>query len=118
MGVSDCSAIGAIRRTGELRVKLRLRSMATGAQNLVGRRVRMIRMAESLSQEMLAARCGAVGWDVSRGTFAKIEAGLRQVNDAEVLILAKALRRPVSDLFDGIPIKSAVASVRQGNNPG
>lgn len=76
----------------------------------------MIRMSEGLSQEMLAARCGTAGWDVSRGTFAKIEAGLRRVNDAELLILAKALRRPVADLFEGIPVKSAVAVLRQGNS--
>lgn len=92
--------------------------MAGDRQNLVGERVRKMRMASDLSQEALAARCQAGGWDVSRGTFAKIEAGVRRVNDAEVVILAKALRCTVADLLEGFPSKEVISVVRQGDTAG
>jgi transcriptional regulator with XRE-family HTH domain len=88
--------------------------MVKAKQNLAGGRVRKLRTAEGLSQEQLAARCQTAGWDVSRGTLAKIEAGVRRLNDAEVVILAKALRVPVADLLDGFPDRQALAVVRQG----
>ena len=58
-------------------------------QNLVGPVVRKLRMEAGLSQEALAARLQVAGWDLSRGGLSKIEARLRRVNDAEVLVLAR-----------------------------
>lgn len=56
---------------------------------------------------MLAARCNVIGWDISRGTLAKIEAKVRRVTDIEVALLAKALRVPVNFLF---PVSSDSAA--------
>ena len=39
------------------------------------------------------------GLDISRGTLAKIEAGVRCVSDQEALLLSQALGVSVSDLF-------------------
>lgn len=89
--------------------------MASGQQNLVGTRVRKLRLAAELSQEVFAARCQAAGWDVSRGTFAKIEAGLRRVTDAELLILTKVLRCPVEDLLGGFSAAQLNRVLRQGD---
>lgn len=88
--------------------------MATGNQNLAGSRVRKLRVAGGLSQEQLAARCQTAGWDVSRGTLAKIEAGVRRLNDAEVVVLAKALKVKTADLLDGFSDRQTLAVVRQG----
>ncbi|HUZ07928.1 MAG TPA: hypothetical protein VMV89_10630 [Candidatus Paceibacterota bacterium] len=41
---------------------------------------------------MFAARCSIQGWDLSRATLSKIEAQLRCVTDAELVILANALK--------------------------
>lgn len=41
------------------------------------------------------------GWDISRGTLAKIEAGVRCVSDREVAMLAIALKTPVHKLYPG-----------------
>ena len=68
-------------------------------QNIVGPQVRKLRYEQGSTQEMLAARCGVLGWDLSRGTLSKIEAQLRCVNDAELLILAKALNVPLLKLY-------------------
>ena len=45
-------------------------------QNVVGAQVRKLRYQKGMTQEMLAARCGVLGWDLSRSTLSKIEAGL------------------------------------------
>ena len=48
-------------------------------------------MEAGLSQEALSAKLQIAGWDISRGGLSKIEAGLRRVNDAELLVLSIAL---------------------------
>ena len=88
--------------------------MAKESLNLAGGRVRKLRVADSLTQEQLAARCQAAGWDVTRGTLAKIEAGVRRLNDAEVVVLAKCLKVGTADLLDGFPSPQVVSVVRQG----
>jgi transcriptional regulator with XRE-family HTH domain len=69
------------------------------AQNIVGPQVRALRARAELTQDALAARCGVLGWDLSRGGLAKIEAQVRCVSDAEVYVLARALRAPLDDLY-------------------
>jgi transcriptional regulator with XRE-family HTH domain len=88
--------------------------MAAGGQNLVGERVRKLRVAADLSQDALAGECQRQGWDITRGTFAKIEAGLRRVNDAEVIVLAKALKCELTDLLGGFSVRKAVEVARHG----
>lgn len=70
--------------------------------NIVGRRVQEARLKFSppLSQEELAARLELNGWKISRGTLAKIEAGVRQVTDIELMALSKALKVSADWLFD------------------
>lgn len=68
-------------------------------QNVVGPQVRKLRYQRSVTQEALAARCGVLGWDLSRATLSKIEAQLRCVTDTELEILAKALKVEIAELF-------------------
>ncbi|PWT52295.1 XRE family transcriptional regulator, partial [Vibrio parahaemolyticus] len=60
--------------------------------NIVGAQVRKLRKEQKLTQEQLSARCNVIGLDISRGTLAKIEAGVRQVIDTEIVQLATALK--------------------------
>ena len=69
------------------------------SQNVIGAQVRRTRYARELTQDMLAARCGALGWDISRGTLSKIEAQVRRVTDRELWYLATALRTSLEDLY-------------------
>lgn len=89
-------------------------AVAVKRLNLAGSRIRKLRAAEGLTQEQLSARCQSAGWDVTRGTLAKIEAGVRRLNDAEMVILAKCLKVGVSDLLDGLPSAQVTSVVRQG----
>ena len=67
--------------------------------NIIGKQVSRLRTGLGISQDQLAAKCQRVGLDISRGTLAKIEAGIRCVSDQEALLLAQALGVGVSDLF-------------------
>ncbi|OZG72977.1 transcriptional regulator [Hahella sp. CCB-MM4] len=67
--------------------------------NLIGANVKRFREIQQLTQDQLATRCKIEGWNLSRGTLAKIEARVRRVTDYEVATMAKALRISVSELF-------------------
>jgi transcriptional regulator with XRE-family HTH domain len=61
--------------------------------------VRELRQACGLTQDQLSARCGALGWDIGTFTISKIENFQRSVFDAEMLVLARALKTTVPHLF-------------------
>ena len=63
------------------------------------RQVRQLREAQNMTQEDLTARCNIVGFNISRGTLAKIESQVRQVTDKEAALLAKALKISVEVLY-------------------
>ena len=67
--------------------------------NIIGKQVSKLRNQQGLSQDQLSAKCQRVGLDISRGTLAKIESGVRCVSDREALLLAQALGVGVSELF-------------------
>ncbi|MUK93137.1 helix-turn-helix domain-containing protein [Aliivibrio fischeri] len=67
--------------------------------NIVGAQIRAIRKEKKLTQEQLAAKCNLEGFDISRGTLAKIEAGVRQIIDIEIVLISKALDVDISKLF-------------------
>ena len=73
--------------------------MTRPLKNLIGREVQRRRVQRNLSQEDLAAKCQRFGWDISRPTLAKIEAGLRCVSEAEIVLLAAVLKCAVTDLL-------------------
>lgn len=83
------------------------------AQNLIGPVVRRLREGRSLTQDAFAARCQLAGWTISRAGISKIEAGLRLVNDAELLVLARVCGCSVANLFPLHP-RNLGAVLRQG----
>jgi hypothetical protein len=68
-------------------------------RNLVGPRIRELRVKMAITQPMLVAKCQLVGWDISRETIAKIESQIRWVSDFELLGFAKAFNVSVNDLW-------------------
>ncbi|GLS91974.1 transcriptional regulator [Psychromonas marina] len=67
--------------------------------NIIGKKIREIRMAKGLTQEQLATACCLLGFDLSRGTLAKVESQNRQVTDYEIRYFAKALNVAEGDFF-------------------
>lgn len=75
-----------------------------------------MRERAGLTQPMLVARIHRKGWDISRETFAKVEAQIRWIADFEVVHLAEALGVKPGDLFDaakGIPKTEKSGARRQ-----
>ncbi|KAA3658656.1 MAG: XRE family transcriptional regulator [Chloroflexi bacterium] len=62
-------------------------------RNIVGRRVKLARtkIKPRMTQADLAAKLQLDDWDIDRVGVAKIEVGIRQVTDYELVKLAKAL---------------------------
>ena len=69
--------------------------------NQIGPRVKKIRESKQWTQEQLVVRCQLVGFPISRGTLAKIEARVRRITDIEAVLLAKALDVSVKQLYQG-----------------
>lgn len=69
------------------------------SKNIVGPQIRKLRYQQNLTQEMFAAKCSVRGLDLSRGTLSKIEAQLRCVTDAELIVLAEALKVELTELY-------------------
>lgn len=88
--------------------------MRSRAKNVTGRNVRKLRVSHGLSQDGLAARLQVRGWDLSRAGLSKIEAGLRLVIDAEVILLSGALGCRPEELFQGVDVTEATGVSRQG----
>lgn len=89
-------------------------------RNLLGPIVRQLRDRAGLTQPMFVARLNLQGWDLSRGTYAKVEAQIRWIADFEVVHLAEALGVKPGDLFDaakGIP-KTAKKEGRRPSKAG
>lgn len=68
-------------------------------QNFAGSTIRKLRNEQGLTQELLAARCGVAGYEISRGTLAKIEAQIRGIADVELFVIALALGVKMEELF-------------------
>ena len=68
--------------------------------NTIGPKIRYFREENNWTQDELAAHCHLVGWEISRGTIAKIESQVRRITDNEVELIAKVLNISVQQLFD------------------
>ena len=69
------------------------------AQNIIGPQVRRLRNERDLSQDQLAAKLQLLGLEISRAGVSKIEARLRCVTDAELPLIAQALKVEMADLY-------------------
>lgn len=67
--------------------------------NVTGNKIRELRKAKGLTQEVFAARCQLNQLELTRSTLAKIESNCRQVTDIELLKLSKVLEVDVAEFF-------------------
>lgn len=69
------------------------------ADKNIGRNIRKWRNAKGMTQEQLSAHLQVRGCDVSRGTLAKIEAGIRHVSVEELDAIKAVLDIAYDDFF-------------------
>ena len=78
-------------------------------QNIVGSRLKVLRREQGLTQAMLAARCGTLGWDIGENIVTKIETEIRCVTDVELTCIAAALNVKPENLLPPVEkMKSVV----------
>ena len=65
----------------------------------MGSQIKALRREKGLTQAMLAARCGTLGWDVSENVITKIETQIRCVTEIELLCIAVALNVRVENFY-------------------
>ncbi len=71
-----------------------------GDMNMVGRRVRQLRLERGMSQQTLSDRLETVAVYICRGSVSRIEDMRRTVTDIELYGLAEVLGVSVVDLFE------------------
>lgn len=67
---------------------------------IVGENIRRVRKERHLTQEQLSAQLQVKGWDVSRGTLAKLEAGIRHITLDELKMIKDILNMDYGDFFN------------------
>lgn len=67
----------------------------------LGGRVRQLRKERKLTQDKMVSRLQVLGCDLSRGTYAKIEAGIRHISVKELVAFTQILQVDFNELFRG-----------------
>lgn len=80
-------------------------------QNIVSTACRRLRNQRGWTQNEMVVKCQLMGWMLSRATLAKIEAGFRHANDAEVALLARVFQTTADELLDR-PIEELLSAAR------
>ena len=70
------------------------------AQNMVGSKIRKLRMEQKMSQQTLSDRLETMAIYICRGSISRIEDKQRTVTDIELHGLAKVLGVSIEDLFE------------------
>ena len=68
--------------------------------NMIGDRIRQLRMERKLSQQKLSDKLEVMAIYICRGSISRIEEKRRTVTDIELYGLAQVLRVSISDLFE------------------
>lgn len=68
--------------------------------NMIGSRLRELRIEQGLSQQALSNKLEMLAIYVCRGSISRIEDKQRTVSDIELYGLSKVLNVPISDLFE------------------
>jgi transcriptional regulator with XRE-family HTH domain len=72
---------------------------ADGTNNLCGRRIAQLRKNKKISQRKLAVIMQLLGFDVDHYFIRRVENGERFVTDIDLVIFARALDVPITELL-------------------
>ncbi len=70
------------------------------ADKNIGSNIRKHRNVKGMTQEQLSAQLQVYGCDISRGTLAKIEAGIRHISTEELNAIKDILGISYNDFFE------------------
>ncbi|HWR23773.1 MAG TPA: helix-turn-helix transcriptional regulator [Feifaniaceae bacterium] len=69
------------------------------ANRRIGENIRRLRSAKGITQEQLCAKLQVGGCDISRGTLAKIEAGIRHISVEELAAVKNVLESSYEEIL-------------------
>ena len=69
---------------------------------ILGRNIRNFRKAAKLTQEQVTAKMQLANCDITRSTYAKMEAGLANIPARDLVCLSQILDCNLADFFQGI----------------
>lgn len=69
-------------------------------KNIVGKKIRELRIARGYSQRDLVRECELLGYPISQNMISRIENEKRQVTDVEILIFMEVFRVPSASLLE------------------
>jgi len=55
--------------------------------NVIGPQLKRLREQNHMTQEEMTAQCNLIGWNISRGTLAKVESQVVQLKEATSVLL-------------------------------
>lgn len=71
--------------------------------NIIGPKIKALRLEKGWTQEQMVAHCHLKGFNISRGTLAKIEVRKRGISDIEVKKLAEILGVSADEILEECP---------------
>ncbi len=71
-----------------------------GKNNICGKNIANFRKEMGLSQRELSDKLQLIGLDVDKNAVQRMESGQRFITDIELVYLAKAVNKTVSELID------------------
>jgi transcriptional regulator with XRE-family HTH domain len=71
-----------------------------GKNNVCGEKIAIFRKEMKISQRKLADTLQLIGLDVDKNAIQRMESGQRFITDIELVFLAKALGKSITELFD------------------
>ncbi len=72
----------------------------TKRKNIVGLKIKQVRLEKQLSQQDVERKCSLKGIDMTRSKLAKVEAGMIRITDEMLIDLAQILEVKVGDFFE------------------
>lgn len=73
-------------------------------KNLIGKKVKMLRIEKNLSQQQLSDRLETLAIYICRGSISRIEDGSRTVTDIELYGLSQVLGVPIDNFFSDLNV--------------
>lgn len=70
--------------------------------NIIGKNLRRLRIKQKFTQEKLVAQLQLKGLKMTRGSYAKIEAGLQNIRVSELTALRDALNTTFDELLNNM----------------
>ncbi|KZL89418.1 helix-turn-helix domain-containing protein [Clostridium magnum] len=68
-------------------------------RNIIGKKIKELRVKAGITQEDLTARLNVLGVDIDRPMISKIENSSREIVDYEIKAISTALKVSIDDLF-------------------